>query len=244
MNRSLEDALRSQADPHEAEYRATPLPRHIEEARATLTERPPALLHLALAAAAGAMATLVVAGGISVGAGLLDGSRNAGGPVDTDALRPCRSADFTVRSEPWPDAPMAGGVRVILTAGDTVECVISHGYAASVTDANGQHGVFSFLGMMEPIHVRPGSAWQAGISWSTYCGSGGGRVAVPEEPVRPLKLAIGIGIAAGEQDGVPVTTSDTPIPVETHTEIAPSPCTDDPISAPFWLQLTGLSPSG
>jgi len=46
-------------------------------------------------------------------------------------------------------------------------------------------------------------------------------------------------VSAGEDDGVPVSVPDTLVAVETSSEIAPEPCTQEFPGSPFWLGLDG-----
>lgn len=236
MNREeLKRRLQADEDRYEAEYRGRELPITLGGATRSPT------LAMAAAAVAGTLTTLALLAvtGAAV-SGLFSSSNTDQSPEGAD--RPCRSADFTVRSEPWPDAPMAGGVVVVLQANDGAWCHIEHGIYAAVSDANGDSAVEVAVGFREPIAVAPGQAWQSGVYWSTYCGSAGGTVAAPEHPVRPLQLSVGIAIDGEPIGGEATITGDTPLPVATDAEIAPEPCENEQLGGPFWLGLTGLAP--
>jgi hypothetical protein len=194
------------------------------------------------AGAAGALTALALVA--VIGSGLFAPGRDTGGPTESNADpgRPCRSADFEVRTEAWPDAPMAGGVLVIFEARDSAWCVIDRGLNAVVADAGGQSLVESAVGVRGPYEVEPGTALQAGIYWSTYCGSAGGTVAAPEDPARPLKLSVAIAVRGDDLEGGEVTIADTLIPLDTPTEIAPGPCSEEFPGSPFWLAPTGFAP--
>lgn len=233
MNRDqLKRRLQAEADPYEAEYHGRALPLTLEPGR-----HRSGVFALTVSSLAGA----VVAVAIMSATGLFGAfdSRDSGlGPEAGD--RPCRSADFSVRSEPWADAPMAGGVLVIFQANEAAWCQIQHGIHASVLDATAASGVEVAVALREPIAVAPGQAWQAGVYWSTYCGTAGGTVAAPEHAARPLQLSVAIAIEGEPMDGEPTITGDTLLPVATDAEIAPEPCDDDLPGTPFWLGATGL----
>lgn len=238
MNRDeLKRLLHTEPDPYEAEYRGRPLPLVLSRHPAGRSKVLP-IIASAAAGAAAALALVAIAGSAALG---LFPEANAGlGPEAGE--RPCGSADFTLRSEPWPDAPMAGGVLVIYQANEGAWCSINHGVVAAVEDANGVSLVEVAQAQREPIQVAPGTTWQNGVYWSTYCGTAGGTVAVDEHPARPLQLSMAIAVAVEPIDGVPNITGDTLLPVAVESEIAPEPCADDQPGTPFWLGSTGLEP--
>lgn len=239
----LEDLLRSQPDALEGEYRSRPLPMTIDAAHRVVSEPSAKPLQMVAAGVAGALVALalIVAGSA---AGLFTPDLNAedSAGVGSDVRRSCGSADFDLRTEEWPDAPMSGGVLVILEARQAADCEIDTGLYATVDDADGAGSVAAVVGLREAVNVEPGAAFQLGVYWSTYCGDAGGTVAAPDRPERPLTLSVGLMVSGGEDDGVPVSVPDTLIPVETSSEIAPEPCTQEYAGSPFWLGLDGLEP--
>lgn len=238
MNRDeLTQRLHTQRDRYEAEYRGRPLPLALDRPRGGRANFVP-MLASAAAGAAAALALVAITG--SAVFGLFRETSAGFGPEAAE--RPCGSADFTVRAEPWPDAPMAGGVLVLFEAGEGAWCHINYGIYAGVRDANEANGVEVAQVQREPIAVAPGQTWQSGVYWSTYCGSAGGTVAAPEHPARPLQLSVAIAVAGQSVDNEPTITADRLLPVTTDTEIAPEPCTDDQPGSPFWLGSTGLEP--
>lgn len=233
----LKRRLHAETDHYEAEYRRRELPFALD-ARARGSRALP-MAAAALAGAATALA-LVAVSEASV-FGLFSNGNTGLGPEAAE--RPCRSADFSVRSEPWPSAPMAGGMLVIFQANETAWCTLRHGIYAMVSDANGDNSLVEVaMGLREPIAVAPGQAWQSGVYWSTYCGNASGTVTAPEHPARPLQLSMAMAIDGEPMDGEPTITGDTPLPVATEAEIAPEPCEDEQLGTPFWLGFTGLDP--
>lgn len=238
----LKNLLRSHADRREREYSPRPLPLTIEAVRLSGAPRRVQQLQMVAAGVAGAVTALALVA--VIGSGIFATNGRTGGPTElnADPERPCRSADFEVRAEAWPDAPMAGGVLAIFEARDSTWCVIDRGFSALVADASDQVLVGSAVGVREPIQVKPGTAWQARIYWSTYCGSASGTVAAPEDPARPLTLSVAIGIRGDDLEGEEVTIVDTQIPLDTPTEIAPGPCSEEFPGSPFWLAPSGFAP--
>lgn len=229
----LKRRLLSEADHYESEYQGRPLGLAHERDRAR-----PNVLTMGVSALAGAVLALTLVGLVT---GFLETHPNTdAGLAPEPGDRPCRSADFSVRSEPWAGAPMAGGVLVIFQANETAWCHIQHGIHASVLDATAASFVEAAVGLREPIVVAPGQAWQSGVYWSTYCGTAGGTVAAPEHPARPLQLSVAIAVEGEPMDGMPTVTGDTLLPVAIDGEIAPEPCDDDLPGTPFWLGVTGL----
>lgn len=237
----VEEILRSQPDPREGEYRPRPLPMTIEPARRAIPAAPPRYLQMAAAGVAGAVVALaLIAAGSATG--LFAPSPNAGNPqgLDLGWGRPCRSADFELRTEAWPNAPMAGGVLVIFEGRETADCVIDRGFYASVVAVDGEDLGAAAISLRDAVDVEPGMALQAGVYWSTYCGTAGGTVAAPVHPARPLTLSVGLMVDGGDLEGVKHSVPDARIQVETQSEIAPEPCLEEYPGSPFWLGLTGL----
>jgi len=233
----LKRRLHADADPYEAAYRGRPLPLSLDAPAPRSSVLPMATA--ALAGAVTALALMAVTGTSVVGP--FSNANTGLGPEAAE--RPCRSADFSVRSEPWADAPMAGGVLVIFQATETAWCHLQHGTYTIVSDANGANSIAEIAAVFpEPIAVAPGQAWQSGVYWSTYCGNAGGTVAAPEHAARPLRLSMAIAIQGEPMDGEQIITADTLLPVATDAEIAPEPCEDDQPGTPFWLGSTGLDP--
>lgn len=239
-NEQLEDRLRSTPDPFERRYRPRPLPLTIEAQRPSERRRADRL-RVAGAGVVGAMTALLVVAVVGAYTSGRDGV-GLGAPGDA-AGRSCQTSAFDIGVEPWPEAPMAGGVLLTFQAHDDVECVIDRGLYAMVTDASGTSLVASAVGVREPITVTPGSVWRAGVSWSTYCGTAGGTVAAPPSAARPLQLAVAFGVA-GETEGETGTFAGEIAPLEVTTEIAPEPCDEEFPGSPFVLLPTGVSASG
>jgi hypothetical protein len=238
MNRDqLKRLLHTQADRYEAEYRGRPLPLTFDRPHGGR----PNVLPMIVSAAGGAVVALALVA--VTGSAVFGLFREANAGLSPEASeRQCRSADFTIRAEPWPNAPMAGGVLVIFQANEGAWCHINHGIYTIVRDANGANGVEVAQVLREAIPVAPGMTWQSGVYWSTYCGTAGGTVAAPEHPARPLQLSMAIAVPGEPLDGEPTITGDTLLPVATEAEIAPEPCADEQPGTPFWLGSTGLEP--
>lgn len=235
----LEDRLRSTPDPFERHYRPRPLLLTIETQRPSERRRAD---HLRVAGAGlvGAATALLV---VAVVGAYTSGRDGVGLGAPGDAGGSCQTSAFDISVEPWPEAPMAGGVLLTFRAHDDTDCVMDRGLYAMVTDANGTSLGASAVGVREPITVTPKSVWRAGVSWSTYCGTASGTVAAPPSAARPLQLAVAFGVA-GETEGETGTFAGEIAPLEVTTEIAPEPCDEEFPGSPFVLLPTGVSANG
>lgn len=240
MNRNeLANMLRSEADATEGEYQPRPLPLTVGATDVGSSAARVGYLRMAMAAAAGGAAVLV----LSAIVGWPPGSNREPITAANDPNRPCRIADFDVRSEPWPDAPAAGGVLIVFTARESVPCVLDQGLHVSAADANGRALIEVAVMNRDPVAVEAGTAWQAGIAWSTYCRAPGSGPGFPEDPPRPIILSVTLGVTVGsDADGVPITTGDALVAVDPHGDVLPQPCAVGDQALGAWLTPTGLVP--